>query len=51
MELKYIKIKTSYGIKIRLNDNLRGFVRAEVPSFYLVAVLIFAENSNLEAQQ
>ena len=51
MEWKYIKNKNSYGIKISLNDNLRGFVRAEVSSFYLVAVWIFAENSNLEAQK
>ena len=48
MEWKYIKNKNSYGIKINLNDNLRSFVRAQVSSFYLVAVWIFAENSNLE---
>ena len=48
MEWKYIKNKNSYGIKFSLNDNLRSFVRAQVSSFYLVAVWMFAENSNLE---
>ena len=38
MECKYLKNKNSYGIKISLNDNLRSFVRAQVSSFYLVAV-------------
>ena len=51
MEWKYIKNKNSYGTKISLNDNLISFVRAQVSSFYLVAVWIFAENPNLEAQK